>query len=367
MRFFFLFLFCSELYAQNLVLNPSFEDYKNCPESIGYISLKEGGNGVNHWLRPTGGTPDYFNECSQIVGYKNFNGYQKARTGKGYAGFYGFAHGNYREYIQGTLANTLEKDSTYQISFYVSLAELSNRAIKHFGVYFLDHKLSNINYDRAINARRIAEKSSNVGYRPIFNKEYVNNKTQWVEITTTYKAKGFETYFLIGNFESNLNADVEKLESNELKPMGYYYIDDVEIKPLHLKPIKQIEKPAKQSSVSFEEQTVYTLKNVLFEFDKSILLPNSKDELNALYDHLKKHPNLSVEIYGHTDDVGTSERNQELSEQRAKAVADYLTQKGLDSQRIKWFGFGSSKPKASNKTDAGREQNRRVEFKLIAS
>lgn len=203
-----------------------------------------------------------------------------------------------------------------------------------------------------------------MSYRPIFNKGYVNDKTNWVEIQTTYKAKGFETYFLIGNFESNLTCDVEKLESNEYKPMGYYYIDDVQISPIVPEAVLKLEKPQEPEPNAYQKETVYTLKHVLFEFDKSILLPNSKDELDALYAHLKKHPNLLVEIYGHTDHVGTPERNQELSEERAQAVSDYLIEKGLDPQRVQWFGFGSSKPKSSNKTDAGREQNRRVEFKL---
>ena len=75
---------------------------------------------------------------------------------------------------------------------------------------------------------------------------------------------------------------------------------------------------------------------------------------------------LTIEIYGHTDSAGLAKRNKELSGERAKAVADYLISLGLDASRIKSFGFGSSKPVSDNETEAGRQLNRRVEFKLIA-
>lgn len=80
---------------------------------------------------------------------------------------------------------------------------------------------------------------------------------------------------------------------------------------------------------------------------------------------MNSNPNLDVEIYGHTDHKGLDSRNKELSEQRAKAVADYLISHGLNTSRVQSFGFGSSKPVADNTTEEGRQLNRRVEFKLI--
>ena len=105
---------------------------------------------------------------------------------------------------------------------------------------------------------------------------------------------------------------------------------------------------------------------MLFDFDKSELLDVSIDELNELYKHLKENSNLNIEIYGHTDSVGLETRNKELSQQRAKAVADYLISRGLDASKTKFFGFGSSKPISDNETEEGRQLNRRVEFKLIS-
>lgn len=104
---------------------------------------------------------------------------------------------------------------------------------------------------------------------------------------------------------------------------------------------------------------------MLFDFDKAQLLNISKTELNKLSRYLKTNPSLTIEIYGHTDAVGLDSRNQELSEQRAQAVANYLITQGISTTRIKWFGFGSSQPISTNTTEQGRQQNRRVAFKFI--
>jgi len=71
---------------------------------------------------------------------------------------------------------------------------------------------------------------------------------------------------------------------------------------------------------------------------------------------------LTIEIYGHTDTIGTSRRNKELSLECAKAVSNYLISIGLHNSSIKWFGFGSSKPIVPNDIEAQRKKNRRVEF-----
>ena len=91
----------------------------------------------------------------------------------------------------------------------------------------------------------------------------------------------------------------------------------------------------------------------------------SKEELDQLYKHLEANSTLKIEIYGHTDSIGLEARNQELSEQRAKAVLDYLIEKGLNATRIKSFGFGNTQPISDNDTEEGRQLNRRVAFKLI--
>ena len=114
-----------------------------------------------------------------------------------------------------------------------------------------------------------------------------------------------------------------------------------------------------------ERNKIYTFKNVLFEFNKADLLSASEEEINVLATILRNNKKLSIEIYGHTDAVGSQERNLELSNERAKSVATYLIEKGIDKDRVKWLGYGSSKPVADNTTEEGRTQNRRVEFKVL--
>jgi len=97
------------------------------------------------------------------------------------------------------------------------------------------------------------------------------------------------------------------------------------------------------------------------------LKPTSKAELNKLIAFLKANPKLVIEIGGHTDNVGKPKDNQLLSENRAKAVKDYLVENGIDFNRLKTKGYGDTTPIASNETDEGRAENRRTEFKVVSN
>lgn len=110
--------------------------------------------------------------------------------------------------------------------------------------------------------------------------------------------------------------------------------------------------------------TVVTLKNVFFDFDKTELKPESFVELDRLVSYLQRNT-VRIEIGGHTDDQGSDEYNDRLSENRAKSVYDYLIQKGIPADRLTYKGYGKQKPVADNGTDEGRAANRRTEFKII--
>lgn len=107
------------------------------------------------------------------------------------------------------------------------------------------------------------------------------------------------------------------------------------------------------------------LHHIYFGFNKSNLNPESAAELNRVTSFLDKNPDLRIEVSGHTDSVGSAKFNQQLSENRAKAVVDYLVSKGIDPSRLEYKGYGFSQPVATNDTEEGRAQNRRVEFKII--
>jgi outer membrane protein OmpA-like peptidoglycan-associated protein len=112
---------------------------------------------------------------------------------------------------------------------------------------------------------------------------------------------------------------------------------------------------------------VIILKGINFAFDSSVLTPESKKVLDEdqRISRLKGEPNIRVEVAGHTDSVGSQAYNQKLSERRAQAVVDYLVSRGVDPKRLKSVGYGKDKPIASNATDAGRAENRRVELQIF--
>ncbi|WP_316766355.1 OmpA family protein [Pedobacter frigiditerrae] len=105
-----------------------------------------------------------------------------------------------------------------------------------------------------------------------------------------------------------------------------------------------------------------TLYNIFFDTNKYDLLPTSKVELSILIDLLTGNPTMSIEIQGHTDDVGDLKLNDVLSENRAKAVYDFLVNNGIDKKRLSYKGYGETKPRSNNTTEEGRKQNRRTEF-----
>ncbi|MBX0291055.1 OmpA family protein [Hymenobacter sp. HSC-4F20] len=106
------------------------------------------------------------------------------------------------------------------------------------------------------------------------------------------------------------------------------------------------------------------LNNIFFDFDKATLRKESTGELERLQKLLTETPALRLEISGHTDNVGKAEYNKDLSQRRAKAVVDYLVGKGIDKGRLTFAGYGDAQPVAPNTTKAGRQLNRRTEFKV---
>jgi outer membrane protein OmpA-like peptidoglycan-associated protein/tetratricopeptide (TPR) repeat protein len=106
------------------------------------------------------------------------------------------------------------------------------------------------------------------------------------------------------------------------------------------------------------------LKNIFFDTDMYVLKPESYAELKKLIDLLTKNPTMKIEIAGHTDNQGPKAHNQVLSQNRAKAVYDYLVSAGIPASRLSYKGYGDTVPIADNNTEEGRALNRRTEFKV---
>ena len=107
---------------------------------------------------------------------------------------------------------------------------------------------------------------------------------------------------------------------------------------------------------------IVNMSDVLFDTAKFTLRPVAREKLSQLSGIVIAHPSLKLEIEGHTDSVGTDEYNMTLSQNRAGAVRDFLTQHGMNTSSISSRGFGEGQPVASNDTSPGRQQNRRVEL-----
>lgn len=359
-QFFILVVLCFQLtLSQNLVLNPSFEKYKTCPNRISIFK-----SSIEDWTTPNTGSTDYFNSCSNTVGFVNFFGEQEARTGNAYAGIYVMAPQNYREYIQAELSDPLITGQKYTVSFYVSLSENCSHAIRDFGVLFLKTPIAQ-KTDKLIPLNKVLNKIPESHFTLIKSQDYHTDKEGWEKVTFEYVAKGFEKHVVIGNFDEN--SKIAKVQSHKTNDFGssYYYIDDVSVLPFKIEYQTKVVSNSIENNQILENDKVYTLQNVLFDFDKHNLLKSSKLELDQLYNYLNANKRLQIEIYGHTDDVGTQKRNDELSLLRAKEVALYLISKGLRPERITATGYGNKFPVANNDTEAGRALNRRVEFKLI--
>ena len=126
-------------------------------------------------------------------------------------------------------------------------------------------------------------------------------------------------------------------------------------------PGAQVERVGEGIKITLSENMVN------FAFNSAELTSSAKTNLDKLATVLINNPDTNINIYGHTDNKGTAQVNQKISENRANSVKNYLISKGIASSRMITMGRGFSEPIASNDTDAGRAKNRRVEFAITAN
>ncbi|MBN1663646.1 MAG: OmpA family protein, partial [Deltaproteobacteria bacterium] len=129
-------------------------------------------------------------------------------------------------------------------------------------------------------------------------------------------------------------------------------------------PVMELKKPAAAASGVEKEilERGRATINIKFDFDKAVVKPMYHDELKQFADVLKKNPEINLKIEGHTDDVGSDEYNQKLSERRAQVVRTYLVDVfRIDAERLTAKGYGESRPVYDNRVEIGRAKNRRVE------
>lgn len=134
----------------------------------------------------------------------------------------------------------------------------------------------------------------------------------------------------------------------------------------HAKKLREKVKNAEVERVG-ESILVTFDSGLLFDVDSYKLRASTKKNLAEMAATINEYKQTDLIVMGHTDNTGTNEHNQELSEQRAMAVANFLKQKGVAAGRFTTKGFGETKPKADNNSNSGRQANRRVEIAIVAN
>lgn len=130
------------------------------------------------------------------------------------------------------------------------------------------------------------------------------------------------------------------------------------------KQARELEQVAETERV--DDGIIVTMKDkILFDFNSAELKPGSRAALQKMADVFKKYDKTDMTVTGHTDNVGAASYNLQLSERRAKAVADYLVSLGVSRERMRIMGFGFERPVAGNDSAEGRSQNRRVEIHIV--
>ena len=360
--FFCVTIVCGDFRAQsgdiiNIIPNPGFEQYSSVPLGWFYTG-SDFTRVVKYWGSPTAASPDVYGPKVYVPSEWKEQGFGQlaAHEGKSMVGItlFGCEGGkpHCREYIQVQLIEPLVVGQRYQLRMMAAHLPLSMRT-RNLEVAFSSEQLKS-----TVDAR--------LDLMPVVMPERVlDNDGGWIEIVSEFVALEASEYIVIGNFHSDEETQVKPCTDLEALSFAYYYLDDLSL--LKMPPILDApEDPDDLSKVNIEAGKLITLNNIYFDHDRNDFLPRSFRELNTLVEIMNEYPSMRIEIHGHTDNVGTDDYNYQLSLSRAYAVVEYLTERGIDSNRASARGYGSEKPISSNSTDEGRQRNRRVEFLILS-
>jgi hypothetical protein len=304
-----LILFCAEfLPAQNLLLNPSFEDT---------VQLKFGRTFARDWSSPNLSSPEHYNPFSRVEWRvpQNIIGYQVANTGSSYFGVLIYSlKGSQgirsaRDYLQTKIIDTLVKDSVYCFQLFLSLADSCNYASRNqLGVKFSDAKL-------------ISNTTDNFNEIPdiiISPTDYIIIKDKWLQYDFTYLASGGEQYLTLGNFKDTSAVDTIRITggSQEWQYATYYYIDDIYLGSCDSLPF--------DTNVGLQEQNLIQRNHNLF--------PNPASNRVNLAFEVKPNEHFSFMLY---DLQGRLVREQQLHAGKEHQIPLELINKGLYLYQIR--------------------------------
>ncbi|MBC7774235.1 MAG: OmpA family protein [Phycisphaerae bacterium] len=371
--------------AQNLVVNPSFEQIK--PDAVvvpceftqfSYDFPRRAAN----WGGFRDGTPDLLRAA------ENCDWLLQVHTGEQCLGIITYLPAedvgqrtDFHEYVQGQFSAPLKPGQKYRLECWV----LTDSAVvkAHLSKVYsaktpvVPVQSGNLGFCFSVEPFRLNEISPSAiaasKLRPQVNfAEVIRTDGQWVKLSTTFVADQLFQHLTVGNFFS------DKLTPNDLSPenhqrieqknaslgtpvdkikrVTYLCVDDIYVALENPPP-----PPASIEKALLKDKKYTFSAGVLFDSGKADLRPVAGPALDSLVAFLQKFPDVVLGISGHTDDVGTDEYNLDLSERRAKSVQDYLEIKGIRADHLRSRGFGETRPVADNTTEVGRQTNRRVE------
>ncbi len=368
----FITLFLSSLFhsvsaqdsTRNLLQNPSFELSKMKRPNFRFRNEIEFDSFSVAWTTQKNGSPDIIDSLQSYKWHEYGNMFAPRiipHHGAKVAGIrlFGCQENNFidcREYLVQKLKEPMKAGHYYRFELWMARIE-KGFACQDLAVYFSD---SVIKKEFFLTTRRLNPQikcHAMPGKKPYF----------WYRLADTIVAdKNFEAIY-IGSFVNDNAATVDRIEPDSYR-QSYYFIDDIKL--VDLGPVK-VKKPVKNTSSlppqppNLTQKKPFVFKNLLFERGKADILPHSFAELDSIFYYIKINATLKIKIEGHTDSEDTPLFNQELSEKRANAVADYFIKKGISKDRITTAGFGETRHVSNNESKEGRQLNRRVEMILI--
>lgn len=338
----------------NLVRNPSFEEYNHLPQYIG-----DAPGAIKYWnFANDNGSGDYYHVNAGFA-YRtteNYFGGEEPHSGLAYAGF--CVTPIYREFLSSELVTPLEKGKQYEFTMYISNGDKEDVSyVKEISVMFLSRSW-------------VLQNGLKMGLPPqivFYQDTGFTQSNGWQKLTARYTAKGTEKWIYIGAHEWECDTcksvpGTPRTESpwiyggDKKVLQAHYYVDDVSIVE-----VNETSAPV-DTITTFNTGVVYAFSNIHFKTNSALLEEGTQPVLDPILNYLKSNGDISVLISGHTDSIGTTVNNYNLSVARAEAVKKYFIDHGIPGERISTKGFGESQPVAPNSTEEGRAENRRVEF-----
>jgi outer membrane protein OmpA-like peptidoglycan-associated protein len=373
----------------NLVLNPSFELTK--PDAV-VVPCEfsqyphDFPRRIDAWSSFRDGTPDLLQAA------ENCDWLQQAHSGTQCLGIITYLpaadvgqKSDFHEFVQGQLSAPLKPGQRYRLEFWALEDPAIARAhlAKVYGAKAPLAPLQAGNLGFLFTVAPFGERDiSTAGvavsrFRPQVNfPEPIRTGGKWAKYSAEWVPDQPFQYFTMGNFFSDKTTpnsesatwheEIEQKNKGKAAPLdrvkrvAYLCVDDVSVTAVSLPAT-----PVSMEKALLKERKFTFSAGVLFDTGKAELKPEAVPSLDSLHQFLEKYPSVVLGISGHTDDVGTDEYNQNLSERRALAVKNYLEIKGVSANRLRAKGFGESRPVADNSTEQGRQANRRVECVVL--